>query len=82
MFVLMQERNGEEVSRRLLDSDVLDCDVYAAEFASMYGVQVAKSDGFIPDGCGDFRITLLEDLNNRTRIWSSAEYFVDSDTLP
>lgn len=82
MFVLMQERNGEEVSRRLLDGDVLDCDVYAAEFASMYGVRVAKSDGFIPDDCGDFRITLLEDLNNRTRIWSSSEYFVDSDTLP
>ena len=78
----MQERNGEEFHRRLLPSECLDCDVYAAEFAAMYDVKVAKSDGFIPDGCGDFRITILEDLNNRTHIWAAADYFVDSDTLP
>ena len=82
MYLVIQPRNEEEITRELNEDELLDCDIYAAEYAdnmAQYaddvGYSLDQADGYIPDGSGDFRIELLPDLNNRSHVWSAREYF-------
>ena len=77
MYLLIEPRNEAEIIRPLHENEPLDCDVYAAAYADSLGADIAAPDGYIPDDCGDFRITLIPDLDNRTHVWNAAEYFLE-----
>jgi hypothetical protein len=77
MYLLIEPRNEAEIIRPLHDDEPLDCDRYAADYAASLETDIAAPDGYIPDGCGDFRITLLPDLDNRTHVWNATEYFLE-----
>jgi hypothetical protein len=77
MYLLIEPRNEPEIIRPLTDNEPLDCDAYAAAYADSLGADIAAPDGHIPDGSGDFRITLLPDLDNRTHVYDAAEYFLE-----
>ena len=77
MYLLIEPRNEAEIIRPLHDNEPLDCDIYAAAYADSLGADIAAPDGWIPDDCGDFRVTLLPDLDNRTHVWKATEYFLE-----
>lgn len=77
MYLLIEPRNEPEIIRPLSDNEPLDCDVYAAAYADSLGADIAAPDGYIPDNCGDFRIELLPDPNNRTHVRKATEYFLE-----
>lgn len=41
--------------------------------------ELAFDDGYIPDGCGDFRIEILPDLGNRSHVWAAGEYYLERE---
>jgi len=77
MYLLIEPRNEPEIIRELTEYEPLDCDRYAADYAASLETDIAAPDGYIPDDCGDFRITLLPDLDNRTHVWQASEYFLE-----
>ena len=77
MYAIIEPRNEPEIIRPLGDDDILDCEIYADEYAHDLGVTIAAADGYIPNGCGDITVTLLEDLETRYHIWTTADYFLD-----
>ena len=77
MYLLIEPRSEAEIIRELTDNEPLDCDVYAAAYADSLGAEIAAPDGWIPDDCGDFRVTLLPDLDNRSHVWKATEYFLE-----
>ena len=77
MYLLIEPRNEPEIIRPLTDNEPLDCDIYAAAYADSLGANLAAPDGYIPDGCGDFRIELLPDPGNRSHVYDAAEYFLE-----
>ena len=77
MYLLIEPRNEAEIIRPLTDNEPLDCDVYAAAYADSLGADIAAPDGYIPDDCGDFRVALLPDPDNRSHVWQATEYFLE-----
>lgn len=77
MYAIIYDRNGQEQTRyTLADSDLLDCDIYAARFAKDMGINALEGETpteRIPDGCEDYRVELTEEPN-AARCWNSANY--------
>ena len=63
------------IERDLADHELLDCDVYAQEAASLYGFSIDESDGYCPVGLCDFTVTLADDPDSVV-CWTSKSYFV------
>lgn len=76
MKVRAEHDSSREIifERDLADDELLDCDIYAKEVAEMFGMDLSKEGGHIPDGCGDFTITLADDPDSAV-CWSHKSYF-------
>jgi hypothetical protein len=77
MHVVVIDPSSGEVfmQRELSDDEILDCDVYANEYADQCGMDIDWSDGYIPNCCGDFRVELREDPENSVHIWNGQSYY-------
>ena len=74
--IITHDREGDEVQwqHTLGDDDVLDCDVYAKMYADEIGIDLDLSDGYVPNGCADFTVTLT-DQPGGVICWSLKSYF-------
>lgn len=79
MFVLVtDDRDGAELlKRKLADDELLDCDLYAQEYAQQSGFELHQSDGYIPTGCADFTVTIQREPGSVV-CWNSKSYFIKS----
>lgn len=74
--IVTDDRSGEELARyELADTDIVDCGLYAERYANESGFSVDSSDGYVPDGCADFTVTMTEEPG-AVRCWSSRSYFI------
>ena len=62
MFVTAYHNSTNEIifQRLLADDEIMDPLVFANQVAEMFCTTLAKSDGYIPSGCGDFTIEFAE----------------------
>ena len=77
MTVVVYSPESDEVylSRVLGDEEIMDADIFANQVADMFGVEVAESNGYIPNCSGDIRVEFRPDSDNPTRIWSGKSYY-------
>jgi hypothetical protein len=79
MYAIIKNRDGHEEARyALTDTDLLDCDLYAARYSADVGIDYQDSEWWhdLPDGCEDFSVTLTEDPANTAVCWKSKNYCV------
>jgi hypothetical protein len=62
--------------RPLHDSDLLDVDLYAAEFADLEGLELGRDSGRVPLGCGDFTVELADNPGSGV-CWVARSYFAE-----
>lgn len=78
MFVIIEDPSTREIlmQRELQGDELLDCELYAKEYADSIGYELDETDGFIPACAGDFRVELLEDPENRVHLWTSQGFYL------
>lgn len=77
MFLNISSRGEDVFTRRLAPYEPLDCDYYARRYANSVDASLAKTDGWVPDDCGDIRVEIRQQKNNATVIHASSEYYLE-----
>lgn len=77
MRVCIKSDMDDEImlDRELDDDEILDCDIYAAEIANLYGFTIDTRDGHVPLGLADFTVELA-DQPNTGDCWTAQSYFI------
>jgi hypothetical protein len=67
------------LSRKLRGAEILDCDLYAAQFAAdHFDAALDMRGGHVPAHCGDFTVELAD--NPGTGVcWTSQSYFLETE---
>jgi|RifCSPhighO2_12_1023870.scaffolds.fasta_scaffold02000_21 hypothetical protein len=79
MYVVIEPRYEDPIVRQILPHEILDGDAFAASYAAQCGQELSPADEEIPDGSGDFRITIKDEPptpggRDSTRIWFGKDY--------
>lgn len=61
MYVVIEPRYEDPIVRQILPHEILDGDAFAASYAAQCGQELSHADEEIPDGSGDFRITIKDE---------------------
>ena len=81
--VITHDREGSEVQWQytLKDDDLVDTRQYAQMYADECGIPLSKADGYVPNGCGDFTVTIYCNPADIGSIvcWDSESFFFDSE---
>ena len=77
--IITDDSSGEELARYALqDADILDCDIYAEKYADAIGFSIDESGGIVPNGLGDFTVT-LQDEPGYVVCWNSQSYCMGAE---
>lgn len=75
MHVQVTDEHGAVLAQRALgNAEMLDCDVYAAEFVASFFDEGQTFE--TANTSGDFRVVLLPDPNNTTHIYTAQWYLL------
>jgi hypothetical protein len=73
MNYFITDPNGEMLASG--PANLLDCKDYAKKHCEDMGLSLDTADGYVPDGCGDFNVTISNNPIFHPVCWSSRSYF-------
>lgn len=79
MFIAITEnRSGEiQLLRRLAPNESIDAEFHARKWAQQMGVDIAKSSGYIPHGCGDYTAETRRTKIETGSCWNAFEFYLE-----